>query len=217
MSEEEKTYTQADIDELKGKVAEFRHTNVGLMKQLETFDGVDVKEYRSLRTKLQELEAGAKGVSSDDLRKIRENTQADLLQRYSDPVAAAEELPWAAAVLRENRGLKLDSVVKAEMASAGARSERLDALFKLTADRFDLTADGKPTLRDHPAVEVSKYVRETLKGEYPEFYNGSGSTGGGASRSSAAGGGTRNIIAAGDGDAFMANLQSIADGTTRVE
>ncbi len=222
---EDKTYTQDELDELideRNKALEKKHAKAmdqlkGLKRDLAKFDGVDLDELSTLRATVQELQAGAKGVSSDELKKIRDDVRADIVRRFADPKIAAEELPWAADVLNENRGLKLDSVVKAEMARHGARAERIDALFTLTKDRFDLTADGKPTLREHPGVEVGTYVSESLKTEYPEFYNGSGSSGGGATGSNAGGGGHQKTIAANDPDAFMANLEAIASNEVQVE
>ena len=118
--------------------------------------------------------------------------------------------------MQDNRTLRLDSVVKAEMAKAGARSERIDALYKLAADEFDLTDDGKPMLKNRPGIEVSKFVAEDLKKQYPELYNGTGSSGGGAPRSTAGGGGAPNTIAADDAEGFIANLEGIAKGAVNV-
>jgi hypothetical protein len=62
--------------------------------------------------------------------------------------------------IAENRTLKLDNQVKSLFAKAGVRGERADALWKLTADRYDLTADGKPMLKDKPGVEIEKYLAD---------------------------------------------------------
>ena len=43
----EKTYTEAEFLELKGKLNEFRDTNVGLLKAAEKFKGIDLEKYGS--------------------------------------------------------------------------------------------------------------------------------------------------------------------------
>lgn len=206
---------EAKRDELLAEVKQMR----GKMK---AFEGIDPKEHQSMAARLAELEQSGKakeaGMTSDALAKLRQDVEADVLKRLAtDREAGLKAIPWASELANENRSLKLDSVVKAEMAKGGARSERIDALFRLTSDRFDLTDDGKPILRDKPAVELGKYVADELRKEYPEFYNGSGSSGGGASKSNAGGGGSSKRIAAGDPKAFLANLESIAKGEVMVE
>lgn len=225
-----KTYTQEELDaaiaEANKGLEENRDKVLGELKEVRTklkaFDGVDPEEHRALQDRLAELEQQSKadkaGLSSEELKKLRADVQADVLKRLaSDPDSALDALPWAKTLAAENRELKLDSVVKAQMAKGGARAERIDALFKLTADRFGLTDDGQPMLKDNPGLEVGQYVADELKNEYPEFYNGSGSSGGGASKSSASGGGPVTKIAADDGGAFLQNLEGIADGKVVVE
>jgi hypothetical protein len=224
------TYTQAELD---AKIAEAnkgleakRDELLGEVKQvkakLKAFEGVDPEEHKSMAARLAELEQQTKadkaGMTSDALAKLRQDVEADVVKRFvTDKDGALKLFPWAEELARENRSLKLDSVVKAEMAKRGARAERIDDLFRLTADRFGLTEDGKPILQDKPAVEISKYVADDLRKEYPEFYNGSGSTGGGASKSTSSGGGPMKRIAATDQGAFLANLEGIAKGEVQVD
>lgn len=172
------------------------------------------KELKGLRAELTELQQAAKGqkagVTAEDLKNLRAEVLADLEKQY------APTKEQAATLAAENRRLKLDNVVKAAMAKGGARAERIDALFKLTQDQFDLTDDGQPMLKDRKGTPVEKFVSEDLKALYPEFYNGSGSRGGGASRS-AAGGGSTTTIAADDGKGLLANLEAIAKGEVLVQ
>lgn len=205
---------QANRDELLDEVK-------GLKRSIKVFDGIDPEQYKAMAAKLADLEqkhtADKAGMTSEALAQLRADVAADLEKRYAtDPAAGMKAFPWAAELAHENRALKLDSVVKAEMARAGARAERVDALFKLTSERFDLTDDGKPMLRDKPATDLSKYLADELRKEYPELYNGSGSTGGGASKSSAGGSGFQKQIAADDGAAFLDNLEAIAAGKVDV-
>lgn len=227
----DKTYTQEELEAkvaeankgLEAKRDELMDEVKGLRRQMKAFEGIDPKEYQKVTSRLAELEqqdkADKAGMTSEALTKLRQDVEAEVVKRYAaDRDAALQVFPWASELAGENRSLKLDSVVKAEMAKGGARAERIDALFRLTADRFDLTDDGKPMLRDKPAAEIDKYVADELRKEYPEFYNGSGSTGGGASKSSNAGGsGPVKRIAADDQAAFLANLEGVAKGEVAVE
>jgi hypothetical protein len=126
----------------------------------------------------QEMEAKAAGLTDEQLKKLR----ADAAKEYEPIVAEREK--YAA----ELRALKLDAAVKNEFAKSGVRGERLEALWRLTSDRFDLTEDGKPYIPERPGSEVAKYVTDALKTEYPEFFAGTAADGGGASGSR--GGGT---------------------------
>ena len=220
------TYTQ---DQLDAKIAEANKAleakRAELLDEVKTlkrrYDGIDPDEYRQVTQRLSELEqqqqADQAGLSSEELAKLRQDVAADIRKQFeSNRDAGLEAFSWARELADENRALKLDAVVKAEMAKGGARAERIDALFKLTQERFQLTSDGKPVLRDHPATELSKYVADELRTEYPEFYNGSGSSGGGASKSTASGGGYSQKIAADDQKGFIDNLEAIADGTMEV-
>lgn len=215
-----KTYTQDEVDaliderlaDLKDKVDEFRTTNVDLMKKLKAYDGVDADGFKAMKARLDELEnqrkAGDAGITAEELKQLRAEVREELLTgEFGEYKSQAE------ALSAEVRELRLDAVVKGHMAKAGVRSERIDALFRLTADQFDLTDDGEPMLKDRRSADVGKYVADELRKEYPEFYNGSGASGGGASKSAAGGGGgVPRTIAAHDGDAFMANLEAIAKG-----
>ena len=215
----DKTYSEAEVQAL------IEEQTAGLKKNRDEAL-TEAKKAKAtatdLATRLTDLEQKAKaneaGMTSDQLAKLRGDVQADMEKRYAaDPSAGLKAFPWAAQLATENRSLKLDNVVKAEMAKAGARAERIDALFRLTSDRFDLTDDGKPMLRTSPGLEVGKYVAEDLAREYPEFYNGTGSSGGGAPKSNAGGGGggARQVVGTNNPD-FITHLKDIAAGKTQV-
>jgi hypothetical protein len=182
--------------------------------RLKAFDGLDPEDLRDKLTRLEELEQQTKahgaGVSSKELERLRQEVAKDMEAKYSPFRSKAEELA------AENRQLKLDNVVKAQMARHGVRGDRVDALFRLTRDEWDLTDDGQPMLSSHPAMEVDKYITGSLFQEYPEFFEGSGSSGGGASKSAGGAGGSGRVIAASDGTAFLSNLADVAAGKTAV-
>lgn len=202
-----------ELDSLKAKVSEFRDNNVKLLKELERFKGIDPDEVRSMQTKLQELEHQSKaseaGITNEQLKTLRAEIRKDLEKEYSGLQGEVESLR------ADNRGLRLDSVVKDEMSKAGVRAERIDALFRLNSDKFDLTDDGVPFIKERPGAEIAKFVAEDLRKEFPEFYNGSGASGGGASKSSG-GVGQHGKIAASDKEALSHNLEKIASGDIEV-
>lgn len=182
-------------------------------QRLKDFDGVDPVEYKSLKDKVTSLEQQQKaekaGITSEELTRLRTEVRADLEREYQPHITKAEKLAI------ENRGLKLDSVVKGQMSKAGVRAERIDALYRLTADEYDLTDDGTPMIKNRMGTPVEKFVSEELVKQYPEFFNGTGSSGGGATKTNAGGGGAK-VIAAGDNKAFIANLDNIASGKATV-
>jgi hypothetical protein len=218
----EQTYTQAQLDELvaeRNKALEANKNEIlaelsETRKRLKAFDGIDPQAVKQMQTKLQELEhqkkADKAGVTSEELNRLRQEVRGDLEKEYAEFKSKAEQ------AAREIRELRLDSVVKGLMAKNGVRGERVDALFRLTADQFDLTDDGQPMVREKMGTPVDKYVADHLSKEYPEFFVGTGSSGGGASKS-AAGSASPSVIPAGDNAAFMQNLDAIAAGKVRVQ
>jgi hypothetical protein len=174
------------------------------------FEGIDPDEVRTLKQRYQELEQKAKaekrGITSDELEKMRTEIRADLEKEYVPYKTQAEQLG------QRVRTLQLDTVVKGEMAKSGARAERIDALFRLTGDEFDLTEDGKPVVKNRMGISVEKYITDELTKQYPEFFMGSGSSGGGAPKSNGGAGGSARVIAADDPQAFLKNVEKIAKG-----
>ena len=206
-----KSYTQDELDAAIQKA-----TGPLIAKRDELMDEVKDgrREIKKITTQLAEIEqerkAGGKGITADDLKKIREEVRADLEKEFTPFKTDAEKFRT------ENRTLRLDNEVKKLMAAGGARAERIDALFKLTRDEFDLTDDGQPMLVNHKGKPVEKFIAETLKAQYPEFYTGTGSRGGGAQKS-AGGAGATQTIAADDGKSFMGNLEGIVKGDVAVQ
>lgn len=182
--------------------------------KLKSFEGIDPNEYKSLKQKMAELEtkqtAEKNGVTSQELERLRAEVRQHLETEYAPFKTQLD------ALAKENRALKLDNVVKTVMGKNGVRSERVDDLFRLTADQYDLTDDGKPMLRDKMGLPVETYVKEDLRKAYPEWFEGTGSSGGGATKSIAGGGGSTRVIAADDTAAFMANIEKIAKGEVQV-
>lgn len=207
---DEKTYTEAEVSQ---KIAEANAALEGKRSEILAEAKSAKEEARALRAQVLELEQATKahkaGITAEQLEKLRAEVRADLDKSYEPTKAELE------ALRAEARTLKLDSVIKDQMARSGARADRIEALFKLTAGEYDLTEDGKPMLRERPGTPVEKYIAEDVRAKYPEFFEGTGSSGGGAPKSVASGAGVRSIPA-GDNKAFIANLDAIAKGEVLV-
>lgn len=208
---DEKTYSEADYHALEKQLEALKGKNAELIA--ETKDAKrDLKSIKTEFADMQQEMSGKKvGITADDLKRMREEVRTDLEKEYAPAKVRAEQLT------AENRTLRLDRIVKDAMLKGGARAERVDALFKLKQDEFDLTDDGQPMLRNRKGTPVEKYVADDLKTEFPEFYAGTGSTGGGAARSAAGGGNVGSIIAADDGKGFLAHVADIASGKATVQ
>jgi len=182
--------------------------------KLKAFEGMDPQEIRKKLDAYEKLEVEHKatkaGVTSQELERLRAEVRTDLEKEYAPFKGKVDALG------QELRELRLDNVVKGVYAANGVRGDRVAALFKLTRDQYDLTDDGKPMLVERPGTELAKFVQDDLAKEYPEFFEGSGASGGGASKSAAGGGGAVRQIAASDGDAFISNLDTVASGETAV-
>jgi hypothetical protein len=216
----EQSFTPEDVQALREERAALLAKRDELLTEVRTsktklraFEGIDPEEHRTLKQRLSDIETQEKaqksGITGAELDKLKAEVRKQLEEEYTPYRANAEK--YAAEI----RGLRLDSVVKTEMARAGVKGDRIDALFRLTSSDYDLTEDGKPILKDNIGLEIGKYIREDVLKLYPEWFEGSGSSGGGASKSVAGGGGTR-VIPAGDNAAFLANVENIASGKVTV-
>jgi len=208
---DEKTFTQAELEAaVEEKVAGLKQNRDEALAEKKAARAATA----ALEAKVAELEQAQKaakaGITQTELERLRHEVRADLEKQFQPQLATAAELA------AENRRLKLDDRVKGLMAKSGARADRIDALFRLTDGEWDLTEDGVPMLKTRPGTPVEKFVAEDLKAQYPEFYEGSGSSGGGATRSHAGGAGSVKTIAADDGAAFIANVADIAKGKVKV-
>lgn len=190
--DEAKTYTQEEVDAvLAEKLAGVKAEDDPAFKKLWK-EAKDAKaQARELAAKVTEMEhltkAEKAGITSTELDRIRQEIRVDVEKSLAEQFA---DYPTLKA---ENRSLKLDNVVKAEMARNGVRPERIEALYRLSQDEFDLTEDGKPMVKSKLGTPVDKYITGDLLRMYPELFLGSGSSGGGATKSSGGAGGVRTI------------------------
>jgi signal transduction histidine kinase len=112
-----------------------------------------------LRKLKQEADAGSQGVKPEVLAKLREEIKAEIEAEFKTPLTAAQQ---------ELRVLKLDAAVKAQLAKAGVRGERVDTLYKLIADQVDLGEAGTPVHKQ--GKPLGDWITKTLATEYPEFF-----------------------------------------------
>jgi hypothetical protein len=71
---------------------------------------------------------------------------------------------------KQMRGLQLDSRIKTMLGEAGFDAKRIDATFRLIADRFDLNDSGSPILKDKPTADLVSYLRDEVGAkEFPEW------------------------------------------------
>lgn len=163
-------FADDDAAPLKDALAEER-------TKREAAEKLATKTANALRKAEADAKAKAAGLSDEQIAAMRADVRKEI-ESEMEPVKAQATL--AEGLAAENRALLLDNKVKATMAAKGVRADRIDALFKVAGDRFDLTADKSPMLRDKPGVAIDGYIAETLKAEYPEFFEGTKATGGNA-------------------------------------
>lgn len=220
-TEAAEVFTKAQVDEMvKDQLAALKADTDTAFGNLWEEAKAAKAAAKTLETQLAELregqQAGKAGVNAEEVQKLKEQIRADEAKRARDELQ--EELEKAAllpSVLEENRFLKLDSKVKGLYGEHGVQSNRIDKLWKLTKDQYDLTDDDVPMLKSEPTADLGRFISETLRSEYPEWFNGSGASGGGASRSTVGGGG-KTVIPRGDGSAFITNVEGIASGAVEV-
>lgn len=226
MADEPKTYTAAEVAALvKDELAKAKGEGDTAFQNLwneakaakeraKEFEGLDAKAAREAQARILELEQQKKaekaGITSEQLDKMRQDIRQDLEKDYSPFKSKAETLA------AENRSLKLDTKVKDYMGKNGVRAERIDALFRLTGDKYDLTDDGAPILKGRMGTPIEKYIAEDLSKEYPEFFVGTGSSGSGASKSTGGAGGGKTLTS-GDGAEFLRNVAAIQKGEMTVK
>ena len=101
--------------------------------------------------------ASAGGMTEKELKDLYDSIEANLRAEYDPKLADADK------VRAENRALKLDTRVKSLFKDGGALATKIDDFWKLHGDEFDLTADGKPMVKNEPGKDVARHVQGILK------------------------------------------------------
>lgn len=115
--------------------------------------------------------ANAAGMTEKELKELYDSIEANVRAEYEPKLKDAEKLA------SENRSLKLDTKVKALFKDGGALSGKIDDFWKLHGDEFDLTADGKPMVKNEPGKDVARHVQAILKTR-TEWVQGTKASGG---------------------------------------
>lgn len=190
-----------------------------------TGDDFDPEEFRRLKT-----EAAERARKDDEAK----GNWAKLEQQLKD--LHAKELAAARAEAQEAlAGLSThlrDGNLTSALVKAGAKKGMLDLLVGHGAKFVDVRkvdgrfvpvvvdATGTPKLADGAGTPmgIDGLVEQVLKAQYPDAFEGSGSSGGGASRSAAGGSDTgTKVIAANDPAGFLAHVEEIAKGKVEVQ
>lgn len=228
MADEPRMYTQEQVDQLiaeqtaglKANRDELAKEAKARAAKLAAYDGVDPEEFKRLKMAAEEAER-KKAASEGDFKAI----EKQMAERHAAEVAAKDGKIGKLSKALEKRLTEAQLTTK--LVEHGARPEFL-SLLKLEGARYlrvketeddyleqvvdpvtggALIADGNGT-----PMTVDLLVGQRLKTQYPDAFNGSGSSGGGATRSNAGGGGAPKQIARGDGKAFLDNVADLAKG-----
>ena len=224
-----KTYTQEEVDAIVAEKEALKNNRDEALTEakkakaaLKNFDGVDPAEYKSLKAQADEaarkaalaegnLEAWKKQVT-DQHQKERE-ADAKRISKYESALGKR---------LRQDELLRA-LVGKAEPTMMELLVEHGSKFIhvKETDDGFDryvgdekgnpLVADGQGTART-----IDQFVDTRLKAKFPGAFLGTGSSGGGATKSTGGASGPTKSIASTNSRDFLANLESIATGKTTV-
>ena len=206
----------------KGKLDEFRTTNVEVMKERDAL-GAKVAEFEKMggAAELKRLKAAEKEKSKEKLK--TEDKFEEWKKTWEDESEAKDKLHQdevGALNTRLERYEKTDKI-RAAALTAGVNKEDVEDVIRLTDPNFKLVdgdikvfdMDGAPYGGD-PDHFFSKYYR----GRKPKFYEGSKSGGTGADQDNIDPKKTTPAvdvieIQKGDQDAINANLDGIATGT----
>lgn len=217
MPDAPKTYTQDELDAAvadRNKALEATHQKaLGQLaetrKALKSFEGIDPNDYKAMREAAEKLEEERAKAQGD--WKARE---AQLTDRQKKELEAKDARIGKLSKVVERR-VKSDELSRA-IAKAGGDADLLLPHAERFAKVQETDEDFNLVLTDEKGavVDADAFVAQTLKPKFPSAFAGTGSSGGGATRSAASGG--NRVIPAGDNPAFIANLKDIASGKVNV-
>ena len=224
-----KTFTQEEVDAMVAEANQSLEANRNRILEeakaakdaLRAFDGFDPAEYNRLKDAADKA-AREKAEAEGDWTKLEEQIKA----------AHANELGAKDTRIEKLMGSLKAHLVDAELTKAiSAAKGDADLLLpharkyvqtRETDDGFEVfVADekGTPLVSDGQGTPMSmaELVEKKLAEQYPRAFEGTGSSGGGASRSLPSGEGrVAGSIAASDGGSFIDNLAQIAEGKVEV-
>lgn len=231
MADEAKTYTQEQVDAmlaerlatetegLKRSQKELLAEAKKAKEALKNYDGVDPDEFKKLKAAAEEAER-KRLTSEGDFESLRKQ----LVEKHGSEIGAKD-----AQIAKRQAALE-KRLVQAELQAAIVRhrgdpdlllphGSRFVRVKETDADFEAFVADesGNPRFADGKGTPMTfdDLVTQVLMPKYPRAFDGTGSSGGGASKSAGGAGGTRTIPA-GDNAAFIAHLDGIAKSTVKV-
>ncbi len=230
-----KTFTQEEVDALVSE------TTAGLKSQqttlldeakkaktaLAAFDGFDLEEFTRLK-EAEEVAKRQKALGEGDWKTLEHNQNeahgkvveahgVQLAERdahIDKLVGALQKHLVDAELTKAISAAKGDAALLLPHARAFVQTRETDEGFEV----FVTDEKGTPLVSDGQGtpMTMAQLVEGKLVDEYPRAFEGTGSSGGGASKSSAGGQRIAGTIAADDGGSFMDNLDGIAEGKIQV-
>jgi hypothetical protein len=226
--EGDKTYTQEELDAILSRERDALKANRDealkeakrAKEQLRSYEGVDPEEYQKLKRAAEEAER-KKAESEGDFKKL----ETQLVERHKQEMstATARAAKLQAALEKRLVQAELTKAIAAKRGDADLllpHAERYVRVRETEEDFVAFVADehGNPLVADGQGTPMTfdQLVEQTLMAKFPNAFEGTGSSGGGASRSAGGAGGVGKSIAADDSSAFLANLEAIATGKVEV-
>lgn len=189
---------------------------------LKNYDGVDPTEYRTLKEAAAEAEK-KRALAEGNLEAWKKQvTDQHTKEREGD---AKKLTKYESAI---SRRLKQDELRKALVGKADPTMMELlvehGSKFiqvRETDDDFEhVVVDEKnnPLVGDSKGspMSVEQFVEQKLKAKFPGAFLGTGSSGGGATKSTGSAGGSTGRIASTNSPDFLAQLAGVASGKTKV-
>lgn len=230
-----KTYTEEEVAALRQELEEEKaallaNRNEALSEAkkakaaLKAYDGVDAEEFRRLKTAAEEADRKAAEAKGDF-----ETLRKQLVDAHAKEMGAKEKREAKLTKALESR--LIDAALAEELGKAELADPTFLSLLKLEGRRFlrvkesdeDFAAEvvderGNPLVADGKGTPMSVHdlVTVKLKAQYPAAFKGTGSSGGGASKSTGGAVDQRGVVVKGDDKAFLANLDGIASGKVEV-
>lgn len=216
-TEEEVAVIQSERDALKGKHNELLTETKNAKAALKAYEGIDPAKAKALQKAAEDAEAAAAAARGDFSTREKQ-----LIERHTQELEkrTTRETKLQRAVERRTA----EAEIRRAIAAAGGNAELLlphampYVKVRETDDDFEaiLEEHGQPLVADGKGSPMTfdTFVSERLKTKFPDAFAGTGSSGGGASKSIASGVGGR-IIPAG-ATWTKADIDDIASGKAQV-
>lgn len=210
----------AETDGLKKSQKELLAEAKKAKEALRSYEGVDAEEFKRLKAAAEEAER-KKAAAEGDFKSL----EKQLIEKHQAEIAKEQGRAGKLQSALERR------LVQAELTSVIAKHKGDPDLLLPHAAQFvrvretdegfeAYVADekGNPRIADGQGTPMSfdDLVTQVLVQKYPRAFDGTGSSGGGASKSTGGAGGGTRVIPAGDNASFIANLADIASGKAKV-